>query len=131
MAPYATTPQVRKVAPYAPTLQVRKVAPYATMLQVRKVVPYATTSGSPNVENVYSTKYGTRLNTQNEVDIFTVTRWQICQPLIPGFLPRCLYILGRGTTSFYEGALHPVPKMYLQEVKSVQDCRDTHHLQTH
>ncbi len=27
-------------------------------------------------------------------NIFIVTGWQICQPLIPGFLPRCWYILG-------------------------------------
>jgi hypothetical protein len=33
--------------------------------------------------------------TQYDVHRFIVTGWQIYQPLIPGFLPRCSYILGR------------------------------------
>jgi hypothetical protein len=38
--------------------------------------------------DVYFTKYATRLNTRTR-------GWQICHPLIPGFLPRCSYILAR------------------------------------
>ncbi len=50
--------------------------------------------------DVYSTKYGTRLNKQYDVHIFIVTGWQICQLLNPGFLPRCSYILARHNTLF-------------------------------
>jgi hypothetical protein len=49
----------------------------------------------------YSAKYGTRLGTQNNVHIFIVTGWQICQLLIPGFLPRCSYILGCHSRNFF------------------------------
>ncbi len=59
----------------------------------------------------------TRLNKQYDVHIFIGTGWQVCQQMIPGFLPRCSYIFARYTMVPYFLGLNNMEKNIYEKLK--------------